>query len=132
MRWIEIGAQRAVELAGEPPTLPSDGFLWLDVLHDEVIADPERLREAVQRVSGIRLYDLHLQDAANLQHPSYFDSTSEYDMLVFRKLAIGELKPLEERAGTADQRAIDIEKDQRGRHYGRVSGRGAAVRADAK
>ena len=37
----------------------------------------------------MRLYDLHLQDASNLQHPSYFDSTNDYDMLVFRKLGDG-------------------------------------------
>ncbi|MBS1136003.1 MAG: magnesium transporter [Burkholderiaceae bacterium] len=76
------------------------------MLHDEAIADPEGVRDAVHRLSGVRLHDLHLQDAANLQHPSYFDSTSEYDMLVFRKLAIGEFLPLEEKGGTADQRRM--------------------------
>ena len=106
MKWIEVSAQRATELASEPAGLPVDAFLWLDVLHDEAIAEPETLRTTVQRVTGIRLHDLHLQDAANLQHPSYFDSTSEYDMLVFRKLAIGELKPLEEKAGKADERRM--------------------------
>jgi Mg2+ and Co2+ transporter CorA len=106
VKWIEVGPQRATELAGEPVGLPVESFLWFDVLHDEAIADPEALRAAVQRVSGTRLHDLHLQDATNLQHPSYFDSTSEYDMLVFRKLAIGEFGPLEERSGTADQRRM--------------------------
>ncbi len=106
MKWIEVTAQRATELVSEPSGVPVDGFLWLDVLHDEAIAEPETLRDTVQRVAGIRLHDLHLQDAANLQHPSYFDSTSAYDMLVFRKLAIGELKPLEEKAGKADQRRM--------------------------
>jgi Mg2+ and Co2+ transporter CorA len=106
VKWIEVGAQRAVELGAAPSALPSDGYLWLDVLHDEVIADPEPLREAVLAVTGVRLHDLHLQDAANLQHPSYFDSTSEYDMLVFRKLAVGEGRPLEERAASADQRRV--------------------------
>ena len=106
MKWIEIGAQRAIELASEPAGHPVDGFLWLDVLHDEAIADPEGVRDAVHRLSGVRLHDLHLQDAANLQHPSYFDSTSEYDMLVFRKLAIGEFLPLEEKGRTADQRRM--------------------------
>jgi len=106
VKWIEVGAQRAIELASEPAGHPVDGFLWLDVLHDEAIADPEGVRDAVHRLSGVRLHDLHLQDAANLQHPSYFDSTSEYDMLVFRKLAIGEFLPLEEKGGTADQRRM--------------------------
>jgi Mg2+ and Co2+ transporter CorA len=104
MRWIAITATRAETLDAEPMSLPADGFVWLDVLHDEVIADPEALRGAIERVSGVRIFDLHLQDAANLQHPSYFDSTNEYDMLVFRKLAMAESRPLEERPARADQR----------------------------
>lgn len=106
MNWIEVGAQRAQELAQSPAALPAEGYVWLDVLHDEVIADAEPLRAAVQALTGVRLDELHVQDAANLQHPSYFDSTSTYDMLVFRKLAIGEFKPLEERAASADQRRV--------------------------
>jgi Mg2+ and Co2+ transporter CorA len=106
VKWIEVGAQRAAELDREPACIPPEGFLWLDVLHDEAIGDPEALRSAVQRISGVRLHDLHLQDATNLQHPSYFDNTSQYDMLVFRKLAIGEFKPLEEKAGKADERRV--------------------------
>lgn len=107
MKWIEVNGQRAFELADAPAALPADGYLWLDALHDEVTAEPEALRDAVQRVAGARLDDLHLQDATNLQHPSFFDSTSEYDMLVFRKLATGEFKPLDERpAGKADERRV--------------------------
>lgn len=106
MKWVEIGLHRAQELPGEPGSLPAEGFLWLDVLHHEVIADPEVMRAAIQRIAGVRLYDLHLQDAANLQHPSYFDGTNEYDMLVFRKLAMAEAKPLEEKAGPANERRM--------------------------
>ena len=106
MKWIVVGAQRATELAEAPGGLPVDGFVWLDMLHDEVIADPDSLREAVRRVTDVRLDDLHVQDAANLHHPSYFDRTSSYDMLVFRKLAVGEQRPLEEKSGPADQRRM--------------------------
>lgn len=107
MKWIEVNTQRATELAEAPASLPADGYLWLDALHEEVTAEPENLRDAVQRVAGVRLDDLHLQDATNLQHPSFFDSTSSYDMLVFRKLATGEFKPLDERpASRADERRV--------------------------
>jgi len=104
MRWIEVGPQRAVQLDTEPTQLPAEGYLWLDVRHDEAIADPDALRSAVERVAKVRLFDLHLQDATSLQHPSYFDATNQYDMLVFRKLAYAELAPFEERAGSADSR----------------------------
>lgn len=106
MKWIEVTPLRGTELAAEPTALPAEGYLWLDVLHDEVTADAAPLRDSVLRLTGVRLFDLHLQDAANLQHPSYFDSTSDYDMLVFRKLAIGEFRPLEERPVSADQRRV--------------------------
>jgi magnesium transporter len=66
----------------------SAGFLWLDATHDEVSANPESWREEVARVTGTHLYDLHLRDAINLTHPSYFDATQEYEMVVFRKLAL--------------------------------------------
>jgi len=78
-----------VSLATTPsPTAPPNGFLWLDVTHDEVVANPDAWRDAVERATGTRLYDLHLLDAANLNHPSYFDSTQDYEMIVFRKLAL--------------------------------------------
>ncbi len=71
-----------------PEAAPARGFLWLDATHDEVAADPERWREQVARATGTRLYDPHLSDVVNLAHPSYFDSTNDYAMLVFRKLAL--------------------------------------------
>jgi magnesium transporter len=96
---LHIQPEQAVRL-NEPPSGPCvSGFYWLDLTHDEFTRDPEALRDRVQALTGIRLYDLHMQDAANLQHPSFFDSTSEYDMLIFRKLTPGEdrtLRPLED------------------------------------
>ncbi|MCA3219714.1 MAG: magnesium transporter CorA family protein [Burkholderiales bacterium] len=65
-------------------------------MHDEVQADPEGFRSAVERLTGARIFDLHLQDATNLQHPSFFDGTQDYEMLVFRKLTPGEAPPLHE------------------------------------
>lgn len=70
--------------------LPSRGFLWLDASHDEVAADAYAWRDAVERLIGTRILDLHLSDAVNLGHPSYFDATQEYEMVVFRKLSVGE------------------------------------------
>lgn len=63
-------------------------FLWLDATHEEVAENPESWRDEVARVTGTHLYDLHLKDAINLTHPSYFDATQEYEMVVFRKLAL--------------------------------------------
>lgn len=67
---------------------------WLDACHDEVSADPEAWRAQIARITGTQVYDLHLKDVTNLAHPSYFDSTQDYEMVVFRKLALnGEAAP---------------------------------------
>lgn len=74
----------------------ADGFIWMDLSHEELIAAPATFHAQVKQITGKRIHDLHIQDAVNLQHPSYFDSTSEYDMLVFRKLVPGAGPPLAE------------------------------------
>ncbi|HEX2530694.1 MAG TPA: magnesium transporter CorA family protein [Burkholderiaceae bacterium] len=71
-----------------PPASPANGFLWLDAIHDEVSADSDGWRDAVERATGTHIYDLHLLDIANLGHPSFFDATRDYEMVVFRKLAL--------------------------------------------
>ncbi len=62
-------------------------FMWIDVTHDEVAQDQEKWRDEIERLTGIRIYDLHLKDVLNLTHPSYFDSTHDYELVVFQKLA---------------------------------------------
>lgn len=70
--------------------LPAKTFLWLDATHDEVGADAYAWRDSVERLIGTRIVDPHLIDAVNLGHPSYFDSTQDYEMVVFRKLSVSE------------------------------------------
>ncbi len=67
---------------------PKQGFLWLDATHEEVATDTGTWRDAVERATGVHVYDPHLSDVTNLSHPSYFDSTQDYAMVVFRKLAL--------------------------------------------
>lgn len=95
MQTIHVLPDRC-DLLVEPAACPAGGFLWLDAMHGEVHADPETFRSRVEQLTGARIYDLHLQDAINLQHPSFFDGAQDYDMLVFRKLAPGEAAPLAE------------------------------------
>jgi len=95
VRTLHVQPERCA-LIDNGQSLPGDGFIWVDALHGELQADPERFRAQVERLTGARIDDLHLQDAVNLQHPSYFDGTQAYDMLVFRKLAPGEAPPLAE------------------------------------
>ncbi|VCU69195.1 Magnesium transport protein CorA [Pigmentiphaga humi] len=62
------------------------GFLWIDASADEVANGPEAWRDEVERLTGVHLHDLHLQDATNPAHPSYFDNTLTYEMVVFRRI----------------------------------------------
>ncbi len=94
METLHITSESATRLAETPDAACTSGFYWLDLTHETFSAEPEQLRGCVERLTGIRLFDLHLQDAGNLQHPSYFDGTADYDMLIFRKLTPGEDRAL--------------------------------------
>lgn len=71
-----------------PDAVPLKGFLWIDATHEEVAADPEAWRNAIERATGVEIYDPHMTDTLNPNHPSYFDSTQDYGMVVFRKLML--------------------------------------------
>jgi magnesium transporter len=88
MDSILINHSQVTLLQQLPGSLPDQGFLWLDATHEEVAANPDAWRAMVESVSGVHVYDPHLSDAVNLRHPSYFDPTQEYELLVFRKLAV--------------------------------------------
>ena len=68
--------------------LQQGGFLWLDATHEEVTADPEGWRNKIEAITGTHIYELHIKDVSNLSHPSYFDATQDYEMVVFRKLTL--------------------------------------------
>lgn len=93
LRYMDIyyiQHNHATQLTTPPASLPDEGFLWLDATHDEVATDIGAWRDNVERITGIHIFDPHLTDATNLAHPSYFDSTQDYAMVVFRKLALDE------------------------------------------
>jgi len=94
MIWLLVQPDAAVRLEGAPGAPPATGYHWLDLTHEQLHADQEALRNAVSSLTGVRIDDLHLRDAANLQHPSYFGSTAAYQMLIFRKLTPGEDRSL--------------------------------------
>jgi Mg2+ and Co2+ transporter CorA len=89
MDAILITDSQALLLPQDAKLEAQRGFLWLDATHEEVAADPQAWRAAVQAATGVQIYDPHLTDAVNLRHPSYFDPTRDYELLVFRKLALG-------------------------------------------
>ncbi|EON18536.1 Mg2+/Co2+ transporter [Cupriavidus sp. GA3-3] len=88
-------------------------FVWADFSTEEVTAAPDAWRESMRQLAGAPILDLHLADATNAAHPSYFDTTNAYDMVIFRKLtfetsrAIAEAEPQDPVAGTAKPSAAE-------------------------
>ncbi len=75
---------------GAPPrklehteSCPAEGFVWLDFTR----ASEPNWHETVERMGGASLHEGHVCDSLNPAHPSFFDSTGEYDMVIFRGLA---------------------------------------------
>jgi magnesium transporter len=72
---------------GLPAQAPADGFVWVFVDREEFNAQQPLLQQAAQRLGGSALLDLHCQDLGNAVHPSHYDFTSIYDLIIFRRLA---------------------------------------------
>jgi len=78
---IEPGMPAVLSAAGEG--LPAQGFAWLDLAYEEV----DLMQAEVERLTGVRIFDVHIVDAKNPSHPSFFDNTDTYEIVVFRGLS---------------------------------------------
>ncbi len=89
MRIFHVGTDRLTELDGLPDQLPGSGFLWIGSARREFEVSAVQIQSHLQAWTGGQLVDLHIADLLNNQLPSNFDTTSWYDLLVFRRLAAG-------------------------------------------
>lgn len=87
MRVFTIGPDGVGESAQPPARLPAQGHLWLACSRGEFEARWSELQATLQALCGTALIDLHVSDLLNPQLPSHFDPTSQYDLLIFRRLA---------------------------------------------
>lgn len=72
----------------ELPAASSAGsFVWIYLDRAELPKYQTLLQDAAQRLGGSPLLDLHWKDLGSDQHPSHYDSTSVYDLVIFRRLA---------------------------------------------
>ena len=72
-----------------PTQAPASGFIWIACGRREFELEQSRVQATLQVMGGVLLVDLHVSDLLNNQLPSHFDYTSQYDILVFRRLAAG-------------------------------------------
>ncbi len=93
MRIFHIHPGGAQELLSLPAQMPPQGFIWIacarPAFHDRLAEIQGRLQSLV----GLQLVDLHVSDLLNAQLPSHYDYTSQYDLLVFRRLATAQAGP---------------------------------------
>jgi Mg2+ and Co2+ transporter CorA len=89
MRCFHIQPGGVREDAAWPTAPPDQGFLWVACERDELRTALPAVHASLQACAGVTLVDLHVSDLLNPQLPSHYDYTSQYDLLVFRRLANG-------------------------------------------
>lgn len=89
MRVFHVRPGSVTETAELPRQAPDAGFCWVALGRREFEVEQARIQSMLQAVCGTTLVDLHVSDLLNNQLPSHFDYTSQYDLLVFRRLAAG-------------------------------------------
>ncbi|MEO7885777.1 MAG: magnesium transporter CorA family protein [Polaromonas sp.] len=87
---ITSGAQGTTETDALPAQLPAQGFVWIACARREFEVMQAQVQATLQALCGTQLVDLHVADLLNNQLPSHYDYTSQYDVLVFRRLAAGQ------------------------------------------
>jgi Mg2+ and Co2+ transporter CorA len=70
-----------------PAHAPASGFVWIYLEREHLDAQADAVQKAAQRLGGSAVLDVHLADLRNPLHPSGYDYTSVYDLVVFRRLA---------------------------------------------
>jgi magnesium transporter len=87
-----------------PSSVPADGFVWVFVDRETFSSHQPALQTLAQQVGGSALLELHCQDLGSSVHPSHYDYTSVYDLVIFRRLIT---------AGEAANEAVsDVEPSQ--------------------
>jgi Mg2+ and Co2+ transporter CorA len=76
----------------------ASGYLWLSCTRSEFELHLPTIQSTLQRLCSLQLVDLHVSDLLNAQLPSRYDFTSQYDVLVFRRLAASKADSAKEKA----------------------------------
>lgn len=85
MNVVHFAGGNQVEPLESIVGLPETGFVWLDFIRD---ADEDaNWVELVQQLTGCSIHERHVADSQNQAHPSFYDTTQEYDMLILRGVA---------------------------------------------
>ena len=86
MRIFHIHPGGVHELTALPAHMPAQGFVWIACARPTFQTRLAEIQGRLQDLAGLQLVDLHVSDLLNAQLPSHYDYTSQYDLLVFRRL----------------------------------------------
>ena len=90
MRVFTLVGSSVVEVTALPAAPVPGGFVWIACSRVEFETQLVHIQATLQQLCGHTLVDLHVLDLLNKQLPSHYDYTSQYDLLVFRRLAPGQ------------------------------------------
>jgi Mg2+ and Co2+ transporter CorA len=93
MRIFQIGSTTVTESSDlqalAQDALPPQRFIWMACGRREFEVLQAQIQTTLQNLCGTQLVEFHISDLLNNQLPSHYDYTSQYDVLVFRRLATG-------------------------------------------
>ncbi len=87
MRIVEFASGTLRFVDKLPASVPASGFLWIYLERESLEQELAAVQEAALSLGGSALLDLHVKDLSNRAHPSQYDYTSVYDLMIFRRLA---------------------------------------------
>jgi magnesium transporter len=83
-----ISPQHTQRLDALPDALPDTGFIWWATTRSELESKWADFHSQLQRLTKAAPIELHQQDLLSAQHPSHYDYTSDYDLIIFRRLVL--------------------------------------------
>ena len=102
MQIVEFSSATLRFVDDIPQQLGADGFVWVFLDRESFAQHLGRLQQAAVALGGSSLLELHNNDLANESHPSHYDYTSIYDLIIFRRLASSHESATEPRASAGD------------------------------
>lgn len=87
MRVFVITPTKVVETDALPTSLPETGYIWIATARREFEVMEAQVQASLHALIGVQIVDLHVKDLLNNHLPSHYDYTSQYDIMVFRRLA---------------------------------------------
>lgn len=92
MRVFTLHPNTVSETDELPEGLPPQGFVWMAFARREFEVMQHEVQQCLERVCGAQIVDLHMTDVLNNQLPSHYDYTSDYSLMVFRRLATSQFE----------------------------------------